>query len=632
MENIRIQDDLYTAVNQAKLDELVIPDDMPVAGSAVNLSVEVEKLMIGEFNTMSAEGNYPNDYLARACTLFKLAKDVKRKKKHGIKPALKHFAVLKKINTMRGYNLHAKELMLKGIALPVDIMVEPNMKDTTHHCVMIQGPSVILPDASYYQEGKEEKRDQLLNLWSGFTKQVLAIAGHSEEECEALLKDTLAFDALVAKYVKTREEWSEYVKMYNPMKTGRVAGMVKPLNLKKLLTDLFGFIPEEIIVAEPRYFKNFKEVFNAETFEMYKNWAYVTGLMGSCSLLSEELRDLGGAFRRALSGIAANSSAEKFAYQLASGLYSEPVGLYYGEKYFGEEAKKDIIDIVKQIVATYQKRIETNDILEPATKEKAILKLSKMGLKMAYPDRVEPLYDKLVFDETKSLFEIVATLKKIRMEENLAKLPKEVDRTHWAMPGHMVNACYDPFVNDITFPAAILQPPFYSINQSRSENLGGIGAVIGHEITHAFDSNGAKCDELGNLNNWWTKADERKFNKKVNAMIKQFDGIELPWGTVNGKFTVSENIADNGGMAVTLDIMSQTEDVSFEEYFTNWARVWCMKAKTEYLTLLLQVDVHGPAYLRANMPPRNFPEWYETFGVKKTDKMYIAPSKRVVVW
>ena len=632
MENIRIQDDLYTYVNQEKLNELVIPDDMPVAGSAVNLSIDVEKLMISEFNTMSAEGSYPNAYLACACTLFALAKDVKRKKKHGIKPALKHLAILKKIGTMRSYNLHTRELLLKGIAMPLDIGVEPNMKDTTHHCVMLTGPSVILPDASYYKEGKEEKRDQLLNLWSGFAKQVLVIAGHSDEECDALLKDTLAFDALVAKHVKTREEWSEYVKMYNPMKTGRVAGMVKPLNLKKLLTDLFGYVPEEIIVAEPRYFKNFKEIFNAENFEMYKNWAYVLTLMGSCSLLSEELRDLGGAFRRALSGIAANSSPEKFAYQLSSGLYSEPVGLYYGKKYFGEEAKKDIIDIVKQIVATYQKRIETNDILEPATKEKAILKLSKMGLKMAYPDRVEPLYDKLVFDETKSLFDIVYSLKKIRMEENFSKLDKEVDRTHWAMPGHMVNACYDPFVNDITFPAAILQPPFYSIHQTRSENLGGIGAVIGHEISHAFDSNGAKCDELGNLNNWWTKADERKFNKKVNAMIKQFDGIELPWGTVNGKFTVSENIADNGGMAVTLDIMSQTEGTSLEEYFTNWARVWCQKAKEEYKALLLQVDVHGPAYLRANMPPRNFPEWYAAFNVKKTDDMYIAPSKRVIVW
>ena len=632
MEKIRIQDDLYTYVNQAKLEELVIPEDLPVMGSPMALMVGVEKLMMGEFSAMCADGSYPNEHLARACKLYALAKDVKRKKKHGVKPVLKHLAIIKKLTTMRRFNLHAKELLLRDIALPINIAVEPNMTDTTHHCVMIQGPSVILPDASYYQEGKEQQRDQLLALWSGFTRQILAHAGHEEDEIDLLIRDTLAFDALVAKFVKTREEWSEYVKMYNPMRTGRVAGMVKPLNLKKLLTDLLGTLPEEIIVTEPRYFKNFKEVFNEDTFEMYKNWAYVLGLVGSCSLLSEELRELGGAFRRSMSGIAAAPKAEKFAYQLASSLYSEPVGLYYGEKYFGEEAKKDIIDIVRQIVATYQKRIAENDFLEQATKEKAILKLSKMGLKMAYPDRVEAIYSKMVFDESKSLFDIVTSLHRIRMEDNFAKLNEEVDRTHWAMPGHLVNACYDPFVNDITFPAAILQPPFYSIHQSRSENLGGIGAVIGHEISHAFDSNGAKCDELGNLNNWWTKADERKFQKKVNAMIKQFDGIELPWGVCNGKFTVSENIADNGGMAVTLDITSHSENVSFEEYFTNWARVWCQKAKPEYQALLLQVDVHGPAYLRCNMPPRNFPEWYETFGVKKSDEMYIAPSKRVVIW
>ena len=630
MDKVRIQADLYTYVNQAKLEELVIPDDMPTAGGFSTISTDVEKLMIGEFNAMCQNASYPNEYLARACTLYTIAKDVKRKKKHGIKPALKNLSILRKLGTMRGYNLHSKELILKGIEMPLNIDVDANMKDTTHHCVMIQGPSTILPDVSYYQN--EQQRDALLNMWSGFTKQVLAIAGHSDEEIDAMIKDTLAFDALVAKYVKSSEEWSEYTKMYNPMKTSRVAGMVKPLNLKKLLTDLFGFVPEEIIVAEPRYFKNFKEIFNANTFEMYKNWAYVLTLMASSSLLSEELRDLGGGFRRALSGIAASSSAEKFAYQLASSMYSEPVGLYYGEKYFGEEAKKDITEIVKQIIATYQKRIAANDILEQTTKDKAILKLSKMGLKLAYPDRVEVLYDKLVFDETKSLFDVVTSLRKIRIEESFAKLNKEVDRTHWAMPGHMVNACYNPFVNDITFPAAILQPPFYSIHQTRSENLGGIGAVIGHEISHAFDSNGAKCDELGNLNNWWTKSDEQKFKKKVNAMIKQFDGIELPWGTVNGKLTVSENIADNGGMAVTLDIMSQTDGASFEEYFTNWARVWCQKAKPEYQALLLQVDVHGPTYLRANMPPRNFPEWYAAFNVKKTDGMYIAPSKRVIIW
>ena len=214
----------------------------------------------------------------------------------------------------------------------------------------------------------------------------------------------------------------------------------------------------------------------------------------------------------------------------------------------------------------------------------------------------------------------------------MSKLYKDVDRSEWPMPGHMVNACYNPSSNDITFPAAILQAPFYSIKQSRSENLGGIGAVIGHEISHAFDNNGAKCDENGNLNNWWTDEDFKRFEERTHARIEEFDGIELPQGKVNGAFIVSENIADNGGMAVTLEMMSHLKDADYQAYFRNWARVWCMKARPEYLQLLIAVDVHGPAELRANMQPRNFPEWYEAFGVTDKDKMYLAPDKRVVIW
>ena len=170
MEKIRIQNDLYTYVNQAKLDELVIPDDMPVTGSAMNLMLGIEKLMIGEFNAMCESGSYPGDHLARACTLYRLAKDVKRRNRHGVKPALKHLSLLKKVGTLRSFNLRGKELLLQGIAMPIDIAVEPNMTDTTHHCVMIQGPRVILPDASYYKEGREQQKEQLLGLWSGFAK------------------------------------------------------------------------------------------------------------------------------------------------------------------------------------------------------------------------------------------------------------------------------------------------------------------------------------------------------------------------------------------------------------------------------------------------------------------------------
>ena len=631
MEKVRIQDDLYTYVNQEKLDELVIPDDQPCIGGFNTLAKDLEKVMMDEFNNMCETKEFPNDYLKNACTLYEIAKDSEKKAKDGIAPALKILSALNDIEFAK-FGKSYKELMLKKIPLPFKLFVDTDMKNTKAHCLWIKGPSVILPDASYYKPEMEAQKQMILGIWTNVAKSVIAKTDLSEEDQNKYIEDALKFDALLGGLVKTSEEWSEYVNMYNPMTSTKVASLVKTVKLKDALKDLFGMVPETIIVTEPRYFKGFVNVFNEETFELYKHWAYVLGLMNSCSLLSEELRELGSMYYRTIAGIPANTPIDKFAYQLASNVYSEPVGLYYGEKYFGEEAKKDITEIVYQIIDTYKTRIQNNDILEESTKEKAILKLSKIGVKMGNPDKVLDIYNKLVFNKEDSLLEICLELDKVETLDNLSKLNEPTNPEKWAMPGHMVNACYDPFVNDITFPAAILQAPFYSLKQTRSENLGGIGAVIGHEISHAFDSNGAKCDENGNINNWWTKEDNKRFNTKIKAMVKQFDGIELPWGKVNGKFIVSENMADNGGMAVTLEIMSKTENASYEEYFTNWAKVWCLKAKPEYLQLLLNLDVHGPSILRANMPPRNFPEWYETFKVKKTDKMYIAPSKRVVIW
>ena len=632
MEKVRIQDDLYTYVNQETLDALVIPDDKPTAGGFAKLAESVEKIMMGEFETMSESKSYPNDYLKRACELYAIAKDTDAKAKHGINPALKNLAILDEIKSVSDFSRLFKELVLKNIPTPLNIAVETDMKNTKQHLVYIQGAGVILPDATYYRPKMSAQKEQLLALWTNATKMLMTKTDLSAEDQEKYVSDTLAFDEILASLVKTNEEWSKYVEMYNPMDTSEVAGMLSSVDFDAILTDLFGHVPSTIIVTEPRFFGGFASVLNDETIELYKHWAYVTGLLKSCSYLSEELRELGGMYGRAITGVAVMQSIEKFAYNVASATYSEPVGIYYGDKYFGEEAKKDITEIVYQIIDTYKARIKTNEILGDETKEKAILKLSKMGVKMGYPDKVRPLYEKLVYNCEDSLFDIMLSLSKIRTLDMFSKLDKPTDPENWAMPGHMVNACYDPFVNDITFPAAILQPPFYSLKQTRSENLGGIGAVIGHEISHAFDSNGAKCDENGNINNWWTEDDFKRFEAKVQQMIEQFDGIELPWGRVNGAFIVSENMADNGGMGVTLDIMSRTEGSSFEEYFSNWARVWCQKARPEYSKLLLAVDVHGPCILRANMPPRNFKEWYTAFDVTENDAMYIAPEKRIIIW
>ena len=632
MPKVRIQDDLFNYVNGEWIETAVIPDDKPTTGGFANLAIEVEENLMKDFKEMDESNSFPNNYLKRAIDVYRAINNVKRRNKEGIKPALKYLSKFQKINNISQFNRNLKDLVLCNFSLPFRVYCDADMKDTSKHCISVQGPDTILPDTTYYKEEMAGQKAALIGLWSNMAQAVLAKTKLTPEEQAEYLQDTLKFDEIIATLVKSSEEWSEYTKAYNPTKVRKVCSLLKPVKFKKLLLDLIGEVPETIIVAEPRFLQGFATLFSEENFLLYKHWAYVRELVDLTKFLSEDLREIGGSYRRALSGIAKMTDVTKFAYQMSSALFSEPVGLYYGEKYFGEEAKKDIIEMVKEIIAKYKERVANSPVLSKETQEKAILKLNKMVIKMGYPDKVDEIYDKFVFDPNDSVLNIAIAITKARIEDSYAHFKEVPDRGKWAMPGHLVNACYNPTCNDITFPAAILQPPFYSIKQSRSENLGGIGAVIGHEISHAFDNNGANCDENGNLNNWWTKEDHKKFKQSTKAMIKQFDGIELPWGKVNGNLIVSENIADNGGMAVTLNIMKDTPNANYEEYFINWARIWCIKAKPEYQALLLNVDVHAPAILRANMQPRNFPEWYETFNVTSKDKMYIAPTKRIVVW
>ena len=632
-KNIRVQDDLYLHVNKEWMDKAVIPDDKPRIGGFADLDEGVEKLLIGDFNKMaSGEMKCPDKNVKKAVELFKLVKDTEKRNAEGITPVMGRLHKIAALKSVKDLNSQLKEFVVSNINLPLALGVEVDFKDSLHHALMITGPRAILPDVTYYKPGMEQQKNALLGVWQGMVAQLLQLTDLTADEQAQYIRDALDFDAVIATLVKSNEEWSDYPAMYNPMTVEEVAKALAPLDFKKLLVDAFGELPDKVIVAEPRFLSGFATLFNEENFEKYKHWAYITEYVGATSLLSEQVRALGATYSNMLSGLAALPSIEKQAYRIASSAFSEPVGIYYGAKYFGEKAKADVVSIVKEIIETYKGRVARNDFLSEATKKKAIAKLGTIVIKMGYPDKCGELFNKLVFDANGSLFSAMESLREIRTLDNLSKLRADVDRTEWPMPGHMVNACYSPTSNDITFPAAILQAPFYSIKQSRSENLGGIGAVIGHEISHAFDNNGAKCDENGNLNNWWTDEDFKAFEERTHAMIEEFDGIELPQGKVNGTFIVSENIADNGGMAVTLEMMSHLKNADYRAYFYNWARVWCMKARPEFLQLLLAVDVHGPAELRANMQPRNFPEWYEAFNVTENDKMYLPPEKRVVIW
>ena len=237
-----------------------------------------------------------------------------------------------------------------------------------------------------------------------------------------------------------------------------------------------------------------------------------------------------------------------------------------------------------------------------------------------------------MIDENLSLVENARNLAKISIAHTWSKWNKEVDRSEWHMPAHMVNAYYDPQQNQIVFPAAILQAPFYDLHQSSSANYGGIGAVIAHEISHAFDSNGASFDEHGSLNNWWKPEDYEAFQARTQKVIEQFDGQDSYGAKVNGKLTVSENIADLGGIAAALEAAKKEADFSAEEFFTNFARIWRMKARPEYMQMLASVDVHAPGKLRTNIQLPNFDDFFTTFDVKEGDGMWRKPEERVIIW
>ena len=627
-EQVRIQDDLYEAVNGEWLKTAVIPEDRPTTGGFSDLDQGVEKIMMEDFKAFAA-GEKTSDIpeMKYAIALYKKVLDTDRRDREGIAPALPLLEKLRGIESVDQLNAQAAELLVEGVDLPIQMEVTADMADATKHAFIVLGPNTILPDTTYYAEDNPAGK-QLLAVWADMAAKVLAFTPLTAEEQKQYLDD-----ALVAQKVKSRLEWSEYYKCHNPMAADEVAAQVAPFDIKKLLGDLYGeSAPTTLVVYDPKAIREMNGYFSEENLSLYLHWTYVNALLRSTAYLSEELAALGRTYRRALMGVASDPSLEKQAYQTASRMYSEPVGVYYGRTYFGEEAKKDVVDLVKKIIETYKLRMRKNTFLAEETKEQAIKKLSTIEIKMGYPDEIKEIWSKLVFDEDASYLEAMQSLFAVRARDMLDKVNQPVDRTEWLMPGHMVNACYNPSANDITFPAAILQKPFYALSQSVSENLGGIGAVIGHEISHAFDNNGANFDENGNLKNWWKEEDFAAFKELTKGMIEQFDGIEFHGGKVNGELTVSENIADNGGMGVTLEIMHTLPDPDFQAYFINWARVWCRKAKEEYIKLLLASDVHSPGELRANMSPRNFPEWYEAFGVTAADKMYIAPEKRISIW
>ena len=632
VNNELIKDDLYEAVNGEWLKTAKIPDDKPATGGFNDLVDEIDKQLMDDFDAY-AEGKEKSEdsRFNEMIKLYRLAKKFDWRKKVGPQPLKRMLASVEKLSSYEDYQSQWKNWILAGMPSPISFDIDADMKNATVYALFASSPSLILPDKSYYEEEKKAQHDQLLQLWSSMVEALMDKLGYSKEEARKIIDDAIKFDALLAPNVKSAEEAADYSKMYNPQTVAELASATDQLNIAAIIKQLVGEEPEKVIVTEPEFFKALNKILQ-NNFELFKNWALIRVVRENASYLDDEMREINGRYGRALSGSKKPVSQRKFAFYLARDMFSQVAGDYYGKKYFGLQAKADVHHMVEQMIKVYKKRLTNNQWLSKDTRDKAILKLDKLGIQVGYPDKIPALYDQFKVDEEESLIANLNQLTVTANKELFSRWNEPVDRMRWEMSAATVNAYYHPFKNIIVFPAAILQAPFYSLKQSSSQNYGGIGAVIAHEISHAFDNNGSLFDEFGNLNNWWTDEDSARFKQLAQKMINEFDGIPFAGQKVNGKLTVSENIADAGGLSCALEAAKTEDDFNAQEFFINWATIWRMKATEQYMQLLLSIDVHAPQKLRANIQAENLDDFYTAFGIKTGDKMYRAPEDRVHIW
>ena len=632
VNNELIKDDLYEAVNGGWLKTAKIPDDKPATGGFNDLVNEIDKQLMDDFDAYATGKEKSDDSrFNEMIKLYRLAKKFDWRKKVGPQPLKRMLVSVENLNSYEDYQSQWKNWILAGMPSPISFDIDADMKNATVYALFASSPSLILPDKSYYEAEKKAQYDQLLQLWSSMVEALMDKLGYSKEEAKKIIDDAIKFDALLAPNVKSAEEAADYSKMYNPQTVSELASATDQLDIAAIIKQLVGEEPEKVIVTEPEYFKALNKILQ-DNFELFKNWALIRVIRENASYLDDEMREINGRYGRALSGSKKPVSQRKFAFYLARDMFSQVAGDYYGKKYFGPQAKADVHHMVEQMIKVYRGRLTNNQWLSKDTRDKAILKLDKLGIQVGYPDKIPALYDQFKVDEEESLIANLNQLTVTANKELFSRWNKPVDRMRWEMSAATVNAYYHPFKNIIVFPAAILQAPFYSLKQSSSQNYGGIGAVIAHEISHAFDNNGSLFDEFGNLNNWWTDEDSAHFKQLAQKMIEEFDGIPFAGQKVNGKLTVSENIADAGGLSCALEAAKTEADFNAQEFFINWATIWRMKATEQYMQLLLSIDVHAPQKLRANIQAENLDDFYRAFDIKPGDEMYRAPEDRVHIW
>ena len=633
MKKELIKTNFYEAVNGEWFEKAVIPGDQPSISAFLELHLGIEKTLMDLTSKWEKDQTGLNDNLKKFIKLYQMTKDFDKRNELGTKPFEVILNKIKQLDALKDLDQTFNDLTLESIETPFGFAVMQDFMNSNNQILYFGASDLFLPDTSYYKD--EKTKEQLINLFTATTTQLLTLYGFGKEEIDQLISEALAFDALLVPVTKSSVEKADYVKFYNPLKKEEVQKLTKNFDIMRHAEQLVNQPVDQLIIENLDFIHAFDSIIHEDNFKLMKSWMIVSNARKFASDLTDDIRTAGGAFGRALSGTKEAQNKEKFAFYQAYNKFGQVVGLYYGENYFGPIAKQDVKTMVHEMIDVYKERIQSNEWLNEKTKEKAIKKLETLTVHVGYPDELPPYYDQFEikgYENGSDLIQEKLAMNRIINAFNFEKYNQEPNKNIWGMPASMVNAYYSPTNNQIVFPAAILQRPYYSLDQTPSENYGGIGAVMAHEISHAFDNNGAKFDETGSLNNWWTEEDLNAFNQKAKDMIKLFDGVETGVGPCNGELTVSENIADSGGIRCALEASKKGDQHNLDEFFQNWARVWRNKSSDEYRQLLLRVDVHGPSILRANMQLSNLPEFQALYGIKEEDPMYLAKDKMVSIW
>ena len=646
-KKVKPSNDFFRYVNGTWLDNTAIPNDRTRWGSFDELRQRTDADALEILKDATKNPAYKsNTDQGKAVNLYLTILDTVARNKAGIAPLKPYLAKINAVKNTKDLEALLIEMEPFGGIGFFGAGVGTDAKNSSRNVINLGPGSVGLPDRDYYvsddADSKEKRAKYVLHV-----AKMLQFLGDKPAVAKANAEKILALETEMSKPRLDRVERRDRRKSYNPMTLAELSKLTPSINWNTYFTKIGLAKVDTVIVSQPKYMTALETIFKENKVADWKAYMCWSLLNRASSQLSTTVENANFDFYgKTLTGAVKQRPRDENALQTINGTMGEALGKLYVEKKFPAEAKAKAEKMIKNIFLAFENRINNLSWMSAETKVSAVAKLHKSRIKIGYPDKWKD-YSALTIQSPKeggTYFDNVKNMAQWRFNENIAELTKPVDKDKWGMSPQTVNAYYNPSNNEIVFPAAILQPPFYNYQADEAVNYGGIGGVIGHEISHGFDDSGSRYNADGNLVDWWTAEDLKQFSALTGALAAQYSALEpLPGTFVDGKFTLGENIGDLGGVNAAYDglqlylkengnpglIDGYTPE---QRFFISWSTIWRSKMRDEALKNQVKTDPHSPAMYRAYVPLQNIDNFYKAFDIKATDGMYIAPEKRVRIW